>query len=457
MTTPVIVALVVALATPVVGLAVLVSTPSVDHHVDHEPSHFWLVLGAGAIAAALGWSVGVSARRRSDGRLFVVSMAFVASAAFLGLHALATPGVLLPQSNTGFNVAVPVGLVVAGALAAWSAAPLDGRRSRWIVEHATPVRAVLLALVVVWALVSLAELPPLHDPAVVATGSGPRIVLGVAATVAFTAAAWRYVVLARARRSVLLIAIAAAWVLLAESAAAASLTENWRISWWIWHVLMVAAFGAIAVAAARAPEHERFSDLYLDEVAGGTREISVVFADLQGFTSFSEANEPDEVRAMLNTYFEAVLPEVRAEGGHVDAFIGDAVMVTFNVATTQPDHAERAVRAAVGLQRAAGAVVERHPEWPRFRAGVNTGTASVGVVGDGGRRGYTVLGDTVNIASHIESQAPVGAVAITDATRRAVAGVHVSPLGTVSLKTRTEPLAIWLVEGFEPVPLTSDR
>ena len=80
----------VALMTPVVGIAALLHKPSADRHWHDDPSHFWIVLGAAAIAGALGWSVGASARRRVDARLFLVSMSFVGAAAFLGLHALAT-------------------------------------------------------------------------------------------------------------------------------------------------------------------------------------------------------------------------------------------------------------------------------------------------------------------------------------------------------------------------------
>jgi class 3 adenylate cyclase len=140
---------------------------------------------------------------------------------------------------------------------------------------------------------------------------------------------------------------------------------------------------------------------------------------------------------------------VRAEGGRVDRFIGDAVMVTFNVSVNQADHAQRAVRAALGFRDAAGLVAERHRSWPRFRVGVNTGSAGVGVVGDGAERAYTVLGDTVNVAAHIESLAPVGSVAISDATRRAVAGARVVSLGTVTLKTRVDTPEIWRLDALD--------
>ncbi len=438
----------VALATPVVGIGILLARPSVDAHWGHQPSHFWIVLGAAAIAAALGWSVGNSARRRADARLALVSMSFVASAAFLGLHALATPRVVISHSNAGFLVAVPVGLVIAAVFALWSAIPLEGARARWVMRHTEAMRIALIAIVALWAVWSIAELPPLDDPTPTESGSALMIALGVPTAVGFAGAAARYVIIASRRRAGLLVAIAAAWVLLAETALAVAVTDNWRLSWWMWHVLMIAAFAAIATAAARMPADERFSDLYLDDVAAGTREVSVLFADLKGFSRFAEENSPDAVRAMLNAYFEAVLPGIRAVGGRVDRFIGDALMVTFNVSVEQPDHAVRAARAALEFQRAAGQVADRNPNWPRFRAGISTGEAGVGVVGDGRQRDYTVLGDTVNVAAHIEALAPVGTVAISDATRRALPNARVTSLGTVTLKTRAEPTQIWRLDGL---------
>ena len=438
----------VALATPVVGLAVLLSEPSIDEHWHHDPSHFWIVLGSGIIAAALGWSVGTSARRRADARLFLVSMSFVAAAAFLGLHALATPHVLIAHPNAGFVVAVPVGLLVAAGFAVWSAIALEGAPARWVMAHAGAMRGAVVATVTGWAAWSLSELPPLNNPTPIESGSGFMVLLGVPSATAFIVAAARYLVLARRRRAGLLIAVAAAWVLLAEAAVAVALTESWRMSWWIWHVLMVCAFASIATASARMPYDERFSDLYLDDVAAGTRDVTVFFADLKGFTKFSEQNSPDVVRTMLNTYFDAVLPRIRAAGGRVDSFIGDAVMVTFNVSADQPDHAARAARAALDFQDAARHVAAQHPSWPRFRAGINTGAAIAGVVGDGRQRAYTVLGDTVNVAAHIEALAPEQAVVISDATYRALTDAHVTSLGTVELKTRAEPVGIWRLDGL---------
>jgi class 3 adenylate cyclase len=238
-------------------------------------------------------------------------------------------------------------------------------------------------------------------------------------------------------------------VLLAEAMIAVVWARSWRASWWEWHALMLIAFAAIAWAANRLPANERFSDLYLDEVVGGTRDVSVLFADLAGFTSFSESHAPNDVQAMLNTYFEVVLPAISAHGARLDKFIGDAVMVTFNVSTHQPDHAERAARAALAFQEAATHVWNQRPDWPRFRVGVNTGVAAVGVVGSGDQRSYTVLGDTVNVASRIEGLAPEGGVAIGSETLRNLTGARVTPLGTVNVKGRAQAVEVWQLEALD--------
>ena len=136
--------------------------------------------------------------------------------------------------------------------------------------------------------------------------------------------------------------------------------------------------------------------------------MSVVFADLVGFTAFSDGRDPREVSAMLNTYFEVADPAVvRGHGGEIDRLIGDAIMATFNTRGDQPDHAAAAARAALDLQARANAIAAEHPDWPRFRVGVNSGEAMVGIVGARDERSFTVIGDTVNVAaSHRGARRP---------------------------------------------------
>ena len=106
------------LAVPLLGLLLLLTWSDADGRWEHHPSHFWLVLSTGLVNLALGVVAADAARRRRDARLVLVSLSFMSAAGFLGLHALATPGVLLPQSNAGFVVATPVGLLLASVLAA---------------------------------------------------------------------------------------------------------------------------------------------------------------------------------------------------------------------------------------------------------------------------------------------------------------------------------------------------
>jgi class 3 adenylate cyclase len=442
----------VAVLAPLAGLFALLAVPNADLTWEHHPAHFWLVLGTAAIAAALGWAIGVTARRRADGRLFLVSLAFVTAASFLGLHALATPGVLLDGPNEGFVIATPVGLLLASGFALWSSLPLDGGRARWVIERSGLLRAVVVIVVLGWGAWSMAALPPLDQMLPGETATTELWILAGPGIFLYAIAAIRYLQLARTRRSSLALAVAAAWALLAEAMLAIALATSWHATWWEWHLLMLAAFTAIAVVAERMPESERFGDLYLDEVAAGTRDVTVLFADLMGFTSWSESHDSDAVQAMLNTYFSTVIPEVRAEGGRIDRYIGDAVMVTFNVAAIQEDHAVRAARAALRFQSAASAVAADHPDWPRFRVGLNTGPATVGLVGGGGERGYTVLGDTVNIASRLEGLAPAGGVVIGGSTLRHLVGARVTSMGSMQVKGRDAPVDVWLLEDLGGPP-----
>src|SRR5262249_37706986 len=112
-------------------------------------------------------------------------------------------------------------------------------------------------------------------------------------------------------------------------------------------------------------------------LGGREVEVTVLFADLRGYTAFSEHTTPSEAVAMLNAAFGAAVPIVLEEGGTVIQFMGDAVMAIFNAPDPQPDHALRAARAALAMQRAVG-VLPSEGQRPRFRVGLNTGPALVG-------------------------------------------------------------------------------
>src|SRR3954454_1137042 len=126
----------VLLAIPLAGLWLLLAAPRLDVHWEQHPAHFWLVLGAAAINASLALATGDAARQRGDARLFLVSLAFLSAAGFLGRHALATPGVLLDGRTAGFVIATPIGLLVAAGFAALSAELLEGPRALTVMRHA---------------------------------------------------------------------------------------------------------------------------------------------------------------------------------------------------------------------------------------------------------------------------------------------------------------------------------
>jgi adenylate cyclase len=437
----------VLVAIPLAGLALLLVAPGADFTWEHHPSHFWLVLASALTSAALAFSTSGVALRRADARLFLVSLAFFAAAGFLALHALATPGVLLDGPNQGFVVATPVGLLVAAVFAAASALPLGPESARAVIRRATLLRGVLVAVMAAWAALSLGSVPPLDDPTPAERASGMLVVPAVVGVLLYGVAGWRYLVMGGRSGSPILLTVAGACVLLAEAMVAVAFARSWHASWWEWHLLMLAAFGAIAWSARREAPEERFSELYLDDTAAGKREISVLFADLAGFTAFSEGRDPREVSAMLNAYFEVAIPPiVREHGGQIDRLIGDAIMATWGTRGDQPDHAERAVRAAAAVQVEAAHIADQHPEWPRFRIAVNSGEALVGVVGAESGRSYTVIGDTVNVASRLQARAPAGGIVVGGATLRGVPGLGATSLGDVEVRGKREVVDAYLLE-----------
>lgn len=432
------------------GLLVLVlAHPAADGHWENHPAHFWLVLTAASLNVVLGYGVGVAARRRRDARLFLVSLAFMSAAGFLGLHALATPGVLIGK-NAGFELATPVGLVLAGLFAAASGLPLRPRAAERVLRWSWPLIVVLSAVMAGWAAVSLAELEPLAGPLGGEQLDGWQISLAGAGVVLYAVAAAGYFRLYRRRRVQFLLGVALAFALLAEAMLVIAWARSWRVSWWEWHLLMLTAFAAIAVSARGEWHEERFSPLYLDETLAKTREASVLFADLQGFTSFSERTTPARVAAMLNGYFGRLVPLLEEQGGVVHQIVGDEVMVIFNQNGDQPDHALQAARTALEFQTAAGELAAGHPDWPRFRAGVNSGEVLAGLVGGpSGHRKHGVVGDTVNLAARLQAEAPVGGVVVGAETAAALpSGAMLERLPALQVKGKEEPIEAYVLHSL---------
>ncbi len=172
------------------------------------------------------------------------------------------------------------------------------------------------------------------------------------------------------------------------------------------------------------------------------RLVTVLFADLVGFTAASERRDPEEVRDLLSRYFDSCRRLIELYGGTVEKFIGDAVMAVWGTPVATEDDAERAVRAALDLVTSVSALGEElgAPEL-RARAGVLTGEAAVtlGAEGEG-----MVAGDLVNTASRIQSVAEPGTVLVGESTRRATeAAIVYADAGSHELKGKAEPVPLW--------------
>jgi adenylate cyclase len=382
----------------------------------------------------------------------LVSLAFLSTSGFLILHALATPGVLLAGKNAGFQIASPIGLLLASLFAAASAGSLSSGTGAWLVHRRRVLHALLATVLAAWGAVSLATLPPLEDPVTPEEVRGPLLALAVVGIGGYGFAAYRYFRVYRARPAPFLLSIVTAFVLLAEAAVAVAVARNWHATWWEWHLLILVAFGLVALSAraewrTEGSPTEIFSDLYSETTRGHREQLSVLFADLQGFTSYSERTPEEEVKVMLEEYFGVAAPVVERHGSRIDQTIGDALMTTFR----GDRHALRAARAGLELQQVFTSVADAHPGWPRFRVGINTGPAVVGVLSARGGRAHTVTGDMVNLAARLEGQARAGEVVIGEATRLSLGPAALTDeLGELPIKGKERPVRAYVLRSLLP-------
>ena len=204
------------------------------------------------------------------------------------------------------------------------------------------------------------------------------------------------------------------------------------------------------------PEHARFClGCGTVLVAAGPRRgeerkvVSVLFADLVGFTAASDRADPEEVLATLRPYHALLRTEIERYGGTVEKFIGDAVMAVFGAPIAHEDDAERAVRAGLRITEALAELNADRPGTElAVRVAVNTGEAIVSLDARPDHGEGMVAGDVVNTASRLQQVAPVGAVVVGEATQRATSQmIDYEPMDAVEVKGKVEPIPIWRVTG----------
>src|SRR4051812_29327899 len=214
---PVTVAWIVAALLPIVGLVSLLLHSRLDPNWTNHKVHFVLFLTVGAVSILLAYAAGEAAERRGDARVLLISLAFLTTGGFLGLHAIGTPMVLFNHDLAGFKVAIPVGLLIAALFGAASAF-VDHRPeyAPLVMRHRTALRRTALVAMAVWFSWTVAELPPLSRPAAEGGTGSLLTVLAALGTVVYGVAAVRYWFVFRTDMDLLPASVVACFVLLAE-------------------------------------------------------------------------------------------------------------------------------------------------------------------------------------------------------------------------------------------------
>src|SRR6267143_2461965 len=211
-------------------------------------------------------------------------------------------------------------------------------------------------------------------------------------------------------------------------------------------------------AAARFASPESYTPKHLAEkiltskssLEGERKQVTVLFADVSGFTSLAEQRDPEDIHRLMHHAFELMLAEVHRYEGTVNQFLGDGIMALFGAPIAHEDHAQRAVHAALGI----GAALARYQDDLQRRRGIafqvrlglNTGLVVVGSIGSDLRMDYTAVGDTTNVAARLQQASEPGRVTISEATKRLVAGYFdMSALGRLHVKGNAEPIEAWEV------------
>src|SRR5947209_7717319 len=187
-------------------------------------------------------------------------------------------------------------------------------------------------------------------------------------------------------------------------------------------------------------------------LSGERKQVSVLFADVSGFTSIPERLDPEEVHALINRASERMLAEIHRYEGTVNQFLGDGLMALFGAPIAHEDHAQRAAHAALAMQQTLARYRDELQATRaidfRVRMGLNTGLVVVGAIGDNLRMDYTAVGDTTNTAARMQQLAEPGAIVVAEASQKLIAPYFATrALGAVPVKGKSQPVAAWELVG----------
>jgi adenylate cyclase len=237
----------------------------------------------------------------------------------------------------------------------------------------------------------------------------------------------------------------------AQSGEASAVDEMKRL-----HAAVVAKQAAAATLSSYIPQRVA-EKLATGDMSQEELEVSVLFSDIRGFSTIAERMSAREIAEVVGKHLTAMAEIVVQHAGMIDKFQGDAVMAVFGAPDPVPDHAERALRCALAMQhRQAELTAEGWGsaaiDGLHIGVGVNTGLVIAGAVGGGGRLEYTVIGDAVNVAERLQSEAAGGEVVASAATIAAADGVAAEAIGLRTVKGREEPVEVFRVLASDAGP-----
>lgn len=213
-----------------------------------------------------------------------------------------------------------------------------------------------------------------------------------------------------------------------------------------------AGLGDAVVDAAQAPLRAKLAalDNTPRQASGERKFVTVMFADIAGFTALAEMLDPEAARDLMNACFDCLVPVIQEYGGIVDKFMGDGVMALFGAPTAHENDPERALRAALAMRAALRDFNATRGLDLALHFGINTGLVIAGSLGAQGRQEYSVLGDAVNVAARLEDVSRSGEILVGPTTHRFTAPLfEFDALPPVSLKGKREPLAVYRLRALK--------